>query len=175
MKHLNREVDSGRQLRRAFPNGRQRLLRAAGFTLIELLITVAIVVILAVIAVPSFQQYVDRANNAQASADIFAISSRMEPFYIDKNRFPASLAEIKMDGMRDPWGNPYKYLVIMGGGFRVQMKLRKDNKLVPINSDFDLYSMGKDGRSSVPLTAPNSLDDIVRANNGRYIGIAKDY
>ncbi len=46
---------------------------------------------------------------------------------------------------------------------------------MPINSDFDLYSMGKDGRSVGPLTARHSRDDIVRASNGRFVGLAEDY
>jgi general secretion pathway protein G len=46
---------------------------------------------------------------------------------------------------------------------------------VPINSDFDLYSVGKDGQSQDPLTAPVSRDDIVRANNGRFVGLASTY
>ena len=52
---------------------------------------------------------------------------------------------------------------------------RKDHNLVPINSDFDLYSMGKDGASAPPLTAASSQDDIIRANNGEYYGYGKDY
>jgi general secretion pathway protein G len=52
---------------------------------------------------------------------------------------------------------------------------RKDHSLVPINTDFDLYSMGPDGRSAPPLTAQHSRDDIVRANNGTFIGIASEY
>jgi hypothetical protein len=35
--------------------------------------------------------------------------------------------------------------------------------LHPINSDFDLYSKGKDGDSAAPLTASRSQDDIIRA------------
>jgi general secretion pathway protein G len=50
--------------------------------------------------------------------------------------------------------------------------MRKDRFLVPINSDFDLYSMGKDGESVPPLTAQKSRDDIIRANDGAYIGPA---
>jgi hypothetical protein len=50
-----------------------------------------------------------------------------------------------------------------------------DHSLVPINTDFDLYSMGPDGRNSPPLTAKHSRDDIVRANNGAFIGVASDY
>ncbi|MEN8204526.1 MAG: prepilin-type N-terminal cleavage/methylation domain-containing protein [Pseudomonadota bacterium] len=175
MKHFHHEVNSDRQGRRPFQTRRQPSLRPAGFTLIELMIAVAIVAVIAVIAIPSYRQYVDRADNAQAGVDLNTLSPRLELFFIDKNRYPGSLAEINMDGMRDPWGNPYQYLLILGGGFRTQLNARKDNNLVPINSDYDLYSMGKDGSSSVPLTAPNSLDDVVRANNGRYVGTAKDY
>jgi general secretion pathway protein G len=52
---------------------------------------------------------------------------------------------------------------------------RKDRFLVPINSDFDLYSMGKDGRSVGPLTAQQSHDDIIRANDGGYYGLASNF
>ena len=47
--------------------------------------------------------------------------------------------------------------------------------MVPINSDFDLYSMGKDGKSQTPLTAKASHDDIIFANNGEYVGRASEY
>ena len=52
---------------------------------------------------------------------------------------------------------------------------RKDRFLVPINSDFDLYSMGKDGQSVSPLTAQKSHDDIIRANDGGYYGLASNF
>lgn len=175
MNRLSPKVDSDTQIRPFSLAGKQPLLPTAGFTIIELLMAVAIVAVLAAIAVPSYQQFMDSADNAEASADISSISPLLDRFFYDNNRYPASLAEVNADGMRDPWGNPYRYMGIMGGGFRAQMRLRKDSRLVPINSDYDLYSMGKDGRSSVPLSAPNSLDDIVRANNGRYIGTAEDY
>ena len=54
-------------------------------------------------------------------------------------------------------------------------KKRKDKSLHPLNSDYDLYSMGPDGRSVSPLTAKASRDDIIRANNGGFIGVAEDY
>jgi general secretion pathway protein G len=54
-------------------------------------------------------------------------------------------------------------------------QLRKDHNLVPINTDFDLYSVGRDGLSVAPLTAPRSRDDVVRGNNGAYIGLGENY
>ena len=52
---------------------------------------------------------------------------------------------------------------------------RKDRALVPINSDFDLFSTGRDGQSMGPLTAPSSQDDIVRASDGAFVGLGRDY
>ena len=47
--------------------------------------------------------------------------------------------------------------------------------LVPLNSDYDLYSMGKDGVSSPPITAKPSQDDVIRASNGSYVGLASNF
>ncbi|MBW2244968.1 MAG: prepilin-type cleavage/methylation domain-containing protein, partial [Deltaproteobacteria bacterium] len=52
---------------------------------------------------------------------------------------------------------------------------RKDRFLVPINTSFDLYSMGKDGQTRAPLNPPVSRDDVVRANDGSFIGLAERY
>ena len=54
-------------------------------------------------------------------------------------------------------------------------QMRRDHFLVPVNTDFDLYSLGKDGRSQSPFTAADSQDDIVRANNGLYVGLVSEY
>ena len=54
-------------------------------------------------------------------------------------------------------------------------KPRKDHFLVPVNSDFNLYSMGADGQTQTPFTAARARDDIVRANDGGYVGLASDY
>lgn len=52
---------------------------------------------------------------------------------------------------------------------------RKDRNLVPINTEFDLYSSGKDGESRGPLTAKASRDDVVVARDGSFVGLAKDF
>jgi general secretion pathway protein G len=73
----------------------------------------------------------------------------------------------------DPWGNPYQYVDL--GDVNGKAKARKDHSLVPINSDYDLYSKGKDGRSVSPLTAQHSRDDIVRGRNGGFVGLASNF
>jgi general secretion pathway protein G len=134
---------------------------------------VAIVGVLVGIAYPSYQQYTERARVAQAIIDIQGISANVTAFWNDNRDFPSSLSEIGVGGMKDPWGNSYQYTNL--GDIKGNGKARKNKNLVPINSDFDLYSMGKDGASVSPLTAKASRDDIVRANDGRFVGLASDY
>lgn len=147
--------------------------RERAFTLVEILIVLSILGVLAFIALPAYQDYRERVRVAQAVADIGAIQSLIV-HYIDDNRTPPDgLAQVGQGGKLDPWGNPYQYLNLVtskGNG-----TARKNRNLVPINSDFDLYSMGKDGASSGPLTAKASRDDVIRANDGHFIGLAKDY
>lgn len=150
-------------------------LKQAGFNILELLIVLALVGVLATIAYPSYTQHLNKGKNAIAASDIAAIAQAIERFYTAFNRFPDSLAEVGLNGLLDPWDNPYQYLRIYGGDLKGKGKLRKDKSLVPVNSDFDLYSMGEDGSSVAPFTAKASRDDIVRANNGGYIGPAADY
>ena len=69
---------------------------------------------------------------------------------------------------------PNQYLNIAAAG-PGNGAVRKDGKLNPLNSDFDLYSVGADGESMGPLSAVKSRDDIVRANNGAFIGLGEDY
>ncbi len=147
--------------------------RQRAFTLFELLIVVAIIGILAGVAWPSYQHYVDQARIAQAKAEVRIIESAIERYYLKKFTHPDTLSEAGVGSMRDPWGNLYRYLRITpttNTGV-----LRKDRNLVPINSDYDLYSMGKNGVSVSPLTAAPSRDDVIRASNGRFVGLASDY
>jgi general secretion pathway protein G len=52
---------------------------------------------------------------------------------------------------------------------------RLDRFAVALNADYDLYSLGGDGESAVSLTETASRDDVVRADNGGYIGLASEY
>ncbi len=104
-----------------------------------------------------------------------AIAALIDLYRTNNRVFPNSLADINMAGKLDPWNHPYKYLNLSPVPHGMNGKVRKDKNLVPINSDFDLYSMGKDGASQAPLTAAASRDDVVRANDGRFVGLASDY
>ena len=62
-----------------------------------------------------------------------------------------------------------------GNGGNGKGKLRRDRNMNPINSDYDLYSMGKDGETSTQLNSTKGKDDIIRALNGEFVGLASDF
>lgn len=145
----------------------------SGLTLIELMIVIAIIGILASIAIPAYQDYVEEAKVAGAVTDIAAISIKIQAYWEDERAYPPNLAAIGEGGKLDPWENPYQYTDLTQPGSTGAA--RKDRNLVPLNSDFDLYSMGEDGASVGPLSAAKSQDDVLRANDGRFIDLASKY
>ncbi len=169
-----------------------------GFSLIELLMVIAVIGILSGIAVPVYDSYREKVRVAAAILGIGVIARDITAYFTTTGTYPATLADIGQNNVLDPWGHPYQYLRIAGadpvsegsggsqggkGGSKssatqdnsAQSKARKDHFMVPINTDFDLYSMGKDGQSVAPLTAKASRDDIIRANDGQFIGLASEF
>ena len=149
--------------------------KCQGMGLVDLMLAVIIASLLAAVAIPAYDQFVERAKVTRAIGDISSISIELQRFCLRNNdQLPNSLNELLIDIPLDPWGQPYQYLNIMaaspGNG-----DFRKDGKLNPLNSDFDLFSAGADGESKGPLSAKASRDDIVRANNGAFIGLGEDY
>jgi general secretion pathway protein G len=156
-------------------SGRGRWDGESGFTLVELLIVVAIIATLTAIAVPVIADVTERARVARAIADIKVMEGEIAVFENLNGRLPATLAEIGRDRTQDAWGSGYEYLNFAAAGPSSRGHARKDRFLVPINSTYDLYSKGRDGRSQAPLTASASRDDVIRANDGSYIGLASKY
>ncbi|WP_078121666.1 prepilin-type N-terminal cleavage/methylation domain-containing protein [Thiosocius teredinicola] len=162
--------DSKFQLSRAFAV-RQR---SGGFTLIEVMIGVAILSILAAIAIPYYNGYIAEGRIATAIKDIRQIELILNDRFLD-NDPPATLAAVGIN-MRDPWGNPYQYLWLRNNPAPgINGSRRRDKSANPVNSDYDLYSMGPDGVTTAQFTGKNARDDIVRANDGDFIGVAADH
>jgi general secretion pathway protein G len=149
--------------------------RNAGLTIIELVIVFAIIAVLSGISIPVYRNYAERHKQRVAIADIHLLAAGIQRFETEYNSLPPSLNGLVDSVTNDPWGRPYQYLNMHSGDPDVAGKRRKDKNLVPINSDYDLYSKGPDGESTPPLTAAKSRDDIIRANDGAYVGIASDY
>lgn len=143
-----------------------------GLTLIELLITMAVIATLTTIAIGVYANVTERAKVAKAIADLRIMDSEIGAFEAETGRLPNDLAEINHASLRDPWRNAYEYLPFAASN---PSAYRKDRFLVPLNSTYDLYSKGKDGASQAPLTASPSRDDVVRANDGGFFGLASTY
>ncbi len=160
--------------------------RQRGVTIFELLIALVLVSILAKFAMAVYgsgepdcdnpnavQGALLRAKIAQVNGDIGEIHLAASRFELSQNRYPANLAELGLDALRDPWGNPYQYLVVFG--LNNKGPVRKDHNLHPVNSGYDVYSMGPDGKTATPFTSNSGKDDIVMANDGDYFGLACQY
>jgi len=143
--------------------------------LIEVMIVIVIIGILSSIAIPTYFSSKEKAKMAATISEIKILEKMIRAYNIDHDSYPETLEDLGIKTPQDPWGNPYQYLKIEGSNKDGVGKMRKDHNMVPVNSDFDLYSKGKDGKSQTPFTSKVSRDDIVRANNGRYIGLVSDY
>ena len=129
--------------------------------------------ILTSIAIPLYTNQIEKARIVRAIAEVRIIEKEIAGFEAAERKLPKTLDEIGRGTLKDPWGSPYLYVNFEG--LKGKGKMRKDRFLVPLNTDYDLCSMGKDGQSKPPLTAKPSYDDIIRANNGGYVGLASEY
>jgi general secretion pathway protein G len=147
--------------------------KSKAFTLIELALTIIVISLTYMTVSPAIFKFIDVAKSKDANGEITEIQSEIDTFLKENGRYPDSLEEVFGEVPLDSWGNPYQYLNHANANGNGQ--LRKDKNLVPINSDFDLYSMGPDGKTATPLTAAISQDDIIRGRNGLFVGLASDY
>lgn len=136
------------------------------------MLVVALIAVLAAIAFPAYSTYRDRVNTFQAVQDINAMSAMIINRQNDARAYPESLDEIQMGGRRDPWGSPYVYYNVESNG---KGGARKDHALNPINTDFDLYSLGPNKKTKPQITQKDSVDDVIRASNGAFVGKASAF
>ena len=153
----------------------QALGKERGFSLVELMMALVVAGALMAIGVPSYLAHVERVRVAQAVSDIAAVSMALANFHALRFTYPNNLAVLNINIPLDPWGRPYQYLGIDVNPPPNKGQVRRDKNLNPLNSDFDLYSLGKDGASSKQITGAKGRDDIIRAGNGSFIGLAKDH
>lgn len=72
--------------------------RTGGFTIVEMLITIVIVSILATLALPSYRQYVMRANRTVAKAALQDLVTRQESYALDHKGYATSFSALGITG-----------------------------------------------------------------------------
>lgn len=146
-----------------------------GFTLVELAMVILVAALIIGTTIPVYLHIIDNKRMDLAVTEITGFQKDIDRFGRKNARYPQSLAEIYPNSPVDPWGNPYKYTNIKNAVAPGMINPRTDMNLKRLNADYDLYSDGADKTSLSPVSANESRDDIIRANNGNYIGVASKY
>jgi general secretion pathway protein G len=144
---------------------------------LELMMALVVVGLLAAIALPSYSAIIERQKIGDAARELRQIAMIIERSRSARFEVPETLAELGLDPdlLEDPWGRAYQFLSFNASIPGINGKIRKDHNLHPLNSEFDLYSFGKDGKSQSPLTAKASRDDVIWARDGGFVGLAEDF
>ena len=140
-RHAKKVISSLNDAQRAFRREREK-----GFTLLELLVVVVIIGLLAGFVAPRYFGQVGKSEVATAKAQIDAFEKALDQYRLDTGRYPTAelglkalvdkpASEPKWNGPYlkkevplDPWGKAYVY------------------KAPGEKWDFDLVSLGRDGR-----------------------------
>ena len=144
-----------------------------GFTIIEIVLVLAVLGILLAIAIPSVDRYLERARLGETAAAMAEMQRTIRDYERGQGALPDGLADVGLGAKQDAWGRSYEYLNLRN--LKGNGKARKDKSLSPLNSDYDLYSVGADGVTAASLTNKASRDDVVRARDGRFIGTAEEF
>lgn len=154
---------------------RRRAQQTWGFTLLELMFAAGVAAVVSILAIGQYTQYIDRSRNAAAQADIVLMETMILRYQSDHDgALPDSLAQIGRGALLDPWQRPYHY-TRLAGVKGSKGSARKDKRLNPLNTDYDLFSAGKNGVFKSQVSQKDSLDDVIRARDGAYIGVARDF
>jgi len=143
-----------------------------GFTLAETLIATALLAVGADAMVDGVSGQLERMRIEQARQEIGQIQTAIEGYRTLHHELPGSLADLDSPvPTLDPWDHSYEYVNFDANGTVGQ---RNYNGL-PVNSEYDLYSAGPDGRTDADLSSETARDDIVRARDGSFVGSAADF
>src|SRR5215813_8002284 len=118
-----------------------------GFTLAETLIATALVAVGADAVVGGISGQLERTRIEQARHDIDRIEAAIEVYRVRYHELPSSLADLGSAAPVDPWGHLYEYVNFDASGTVGQ----RNYDGLPVNSEYDLYSLGPDGRTDANL------------------------
>ena len=111
-----------------------------GFTLIEILVVMAIIGMLAVMVAPNLFRQQAGAQRDAAMAQISALQTALDAYYLDVQRYPDSLdGLIEDDSSRASWNGPYLRGDVPLDPWRNEYVYESNGR------EFSLISYGPDG------------------------------
>jgi general secretion pathway protein G len=126
------------------------MLKTKGFTLIELMLVVIIIGALVAMVMPRLTGRSEQARSSAAMADVRAnMATALKLYELDNGNFPTTEeglnALFSNPGSVKNWNGPYlERKPIDPWGREYKYKCPGDHR----RSDYDLYSLGKDGMES---------------------------
>ncbi|MGB9749958.1 MAG: prepilin-type N-terminal cleavage/methylation domain-containing protein [Caldisericia bacterium] len=70
--------------------------KGKGFTLIELMVVIAIILILALIAIPAYRNMQDRARKSRVQSDLRTLANALQMFFTDWNQYPVQATAARL-------------------------------------------------------------------------------
>lgn len=70
--------------------------KGKGFTLIELMVVIAIILILALIAIPAYRNMQDRARKSRVQSDLRTLANALQMFFTDWNLYPVQTTAARL-------------------------------------------------------------------------------
>ncbi|MGB5878573.1 MAG: hypothetical protein WBH85_00970 [Thermoanaerobaculia bacterium] len=147
--------------------------RGLGLTAVEILIVLALMGTLTAMAVPNFFRSIQESAKKRVIVDLQTLQFQIDLYERMNEQLPESLDDVGGGVRLDHWGYTYRYMPSTHPRWTSEHK--RDVHQKPLNSDYDLYSIGPDGLTHKNLNNPDTFDDIVRAEDGFFLGPASEY
>ena len=120
--------------------------RRFGFTLLELLVVLVIIGLLAGYVAPRYFSQVGKSEAKVAKAQIVAFENALHQYRLDMGRYPTTEqgldALVKKPANEPKWSGPYLAKAVPMDPWGKPYIYRSPGE----GREFDLYSLGKDGR-----------------------------
>ena len=138
---------------------RQGLGRSGGFTLIEVMIVVVIVGILVAVALPGYQNSMQKGRRADAKAALLDVAGRQEQYMLDRGTYTDDMEDLGFDD--DP-------MVSDEGHYSVDAAACTDGTLARC------YVLTATPRAGSPQTDDTRCTTIVLGSNGAKTATGSD-
>lgn len=121
-------------------------IKIQGFTLLELLVVMVIIGLLAGYVGPKYFEQIGKSETKTAKAQIDALGKALDQFRIDTGSYPTTEQGLealnKNPGNNYKWAGPYLKKSVPNDPWDRPYLYKSPGE----HSDYDLYSLGKDGQ-----------------------------